>query len=178
MKYSFNKEEGKWQRYTKIRKGKPDDGEPCFEWVDCPITNVPVSVLCDEWEKLIRELSRKEVALQHVKKEFAEKEFQIKYIEDIDFKGLYGKANDDTRNHHVKLVCKELLERKNGLELSVDYLKREINLLKSVVNSHERISSIAHLPEPKITFNGDIATNKKQLIKALAGLQEIKDVKK
>lgn len=152
--YSFNKEEGKWQRYTKVRNGSMDEIEPYYSWEDCPITNVPVSVLVDEWQKLIYELSIKEEELMKVKVEYAEKEFQIKYVEGIDFKKLYGKANDDTRNHHIKLVCKDLLDKKHDLELSVDFLKREISLLKQVVKLKQVLFPPLSFPTPKVYFNG------------------------
>lgn len=151
--YSFNEEEGKWQRYTQVRKGSEDDSEPCYEWVDWSMVNVPVGELIDKWQELISELSQKEVELTEVKTEYAEKEFQIKYVEEINFKELYGRANDDTRNHHVGVVCKNLLDKKQDLELSIDFLKREISLLKQVVGFKRSSTPVVGYPVPNVSFN-------------------------
>lgn len=88
-----------------------------------------------EWVNLIRELSRKEVELLKLNNEFKEKEFKIKYVDDIDFKELYGRANDDTRDFHVKTTLSELIDKKNELELSIDYLKRRISFLRQLVTT-------------------------------------------
>lgn len=164
----FVRSEGKWKRYTQVRQGHADDSEPCYEWVDCSITNVPIPILIDEYENLTWELTSKEVELSQVKEEYAEKEFQIKYVEDIDFKELYGKANDDVRKHHVKVVCSDLLKSKTDLELSVDFLKREIALLKTVIGFRTHQGPMIDVKIPNIN-RGRISYDdcKKQVEKAV-----------
>lgn len=95
-----------------------------------PIWVLSDAEVIDEWNKAILELSQKEEKLIHVKQDYSQKEFDIKYVEDIDFKELYGRANDDTRNQHVKITLKKLIDEKNELELRIDYLKRRISFLK------------------------------------------------
>lgn len=164
----FVRSEGKWKRYTQVRQGHPNDPEPCYEWVNCSITNVPIPILIDEYENLTWELTSKEVELSQVKEEYAEKEFQIKYVEDIDFKELYGKANDDVRKHHVKVVCSDLLKSKTDLELSVDFLKREIALLKTVIGFRTHQGPMIDVKIPNIN-RGRISYDdcKKQVEKAV-----------
>ena len=55
---------------------------------------IPIWILSDEdiigeWNKAILELSQKEEKLIQVKQEYSQKKFNIKYVEDIDFKELY-----------------------------------------------------------------------------------------
>ena len=107
---------------------------------------IPIWVLSDEdiideWNKAIKELSQKEKKLLHVKDEYSQKKFNIKYVDDIDFKKLYGRANDDTREHHIKITLKELIDEKNELELRVDYLNRRISFLKAVLYHRMEIKS-------------------------------------
>lgn len=97
--------------------------------------------IMDEWNKSIEELSQKEKKLLHVKDEYSQKEFNIKYVDDIDFKELYGRANNDTRAHHVRITLKELINEKNELELRVDYLTRRISFLKAVIYHRMEIKS-------------------------------------
>lgn len=97
--------------------------------------------IMDEWNKSIEELSQKEKKLLHVKDEYSQKEFNIKYVDDIDFKELYGRANDDTRAHHVRITLKELINEKNELELRVDYLTRRISFLNAVIYHRMEIKS-------------------------------------
>ena len=145
----YNFSDGKWSRYVNINRGKKDEPEK-FEWVSCSIMTVPVNVLIDEWQALIGELSIKEEELMKVKAEYAEREFQIKYVEPIDFKELYGRANDDTRAYHVKVVCEELLDKKQNLELSVDFLKREIGLFRQVVSFKKSVVPTFTMDPPKV----------------------------
>lgn len=88
-----------------------------------------------EWSRLVTELSAKEIKLEKVKKEYDTKEFKIKYVDDIDFKELYGRANDDTRNYHVEVTLKDLISEKESLEFSVNYLKRRISFLKQLIHT-------------------------------------------
>lgn len=151
--YSFT--EGKWKKYVNVNRTVEDAPEK-FEWVSCPVMNVPVDILIDEWQDLISELSIKEEELMKVKAEYAEREFQIKYVEAIDFKELYGRANDDTRAYHVKVVCEDLLDKKHNLELSVDFLKREIGLLKQVVSIKRGSVPTFSVTPPKVMLDSDV----------------------
>ena len=86
-----------------------------------------------EYENDIESLKTKEEELVKVKEDFKDKEFRIKYVDDINFKELYGRANDDTREHHVKLTLKDLYDKKTALELEIDHLKRRVSFLKAVI---------------------------------------------
>lgn len=86
-----------------------------------------------EYENLLNTLTQKQIDLITVKEEFIEREFNIKYIEDIDFKKLYGKANEDIRKHHVQVTLKDLYDKKQSLELEVEHLKRRVSFLKAVM---------------------------------------------
>ena len=88
-----------------------------------------------EWSRLVTELSAKEIKLEKVKKEYVKKEFKIKYVDDSDFKELYGRANDDTRNYHVEVTLQDLISEKESLEFSVNYLKRRISFLKQLIHT-------------------------------------------
>ena len=121
MKYRF--ENGNFERFDEEKE----------EWVTVSITDVPILELICTWSSLITELSEKEIELENIKREFEAKEFQIKYIDEIDFKGLYGRANDDTRKYHVQVTLQDLLDKKSDLELSISYLKRMISFLRQVV---------------------------------------------
>ena len=150
----YVRSEGKWKKCVNFNRTEDDAAEK-WVWIDCSSLEVPVNVLVDEYEKLIWELTRKEIRLTEVETELADKEFNIKYVEDIDFKELYGKANDDVRKHHVKLVLADLIKQKTDLELSVSFLKREISFLKKVIGIRSaNVPSISNVPV-HIDFEGD-----------------------
>jgi len=120
--YSFT--DGKWKMY--------DEQED--EWVTVMIVKVPIETLLEEYNNLLRELSQKEEELNTITHDYREKQINIMYIENIDFKTLYGKANDDIRKHHFRTVHAELIQQKEALELSTDYIKRVIGLFKRVID--------------------------------------------
>ena len=107
------------------------DGE--IEELPVPITLVPTEALLKEWENLIQELAMKKDALNKTTLEYKEKSFDIKYIADIDFKKLYGKANDDVRKYHAEKECKDLIQHKEHLEISIKFLEQYLHLMNSVV---------------------------------------------
>lgn len=85
-----------------------------------------------EWEKLINELSEKELALIEWKNVYRIKEEEI--LNNTDFKALYGANNEKVRRNHVK---NELADWDNiiiDLQLSIDYITRRISFLKGLVN--------------------------------------------
>ena len=89
---------------------------------------------CIEWDKLISELSKKEIKLMKYKKEYSDKEFEIVYTSDIDFKALYGSTAEKVRKQHAANTLKVLDNKIKSLELSIDYLKRRISYLKALVS--------------------------------------------
>ena len=103
--------------------------------IDAADTSVDAFVLdnCVEWYNLISELSKKEEELYFKKEEYNQREFEIVFQSDIDFKGLYGSTAEKVRKQHAKTELKELDKEIKGLELSVDYLKRRLSYLKGLV---------------------------------------------
>lgn len=89
---------------------------------------------CIEWGNLITELSHKEAELNNIKAAYEQQEFDILYNSNINFKKLYGAANDKTRKHHVTVELSDLTEQKEELELSISYLKRRLSYLYSLVS--------------------------------------------
>ena len=86
-----------------------------------------------EYEKAIDDLKKKQEKLIKVTDKYRTKEFNIKYVDDIDFKGIYGKANDDVRKYHVRTTLTDLRLEKQNLEIEVEYLKNRISFLKAVL---------------------------------------------
>ena len=112
-----------------------EDGRSVPDWRACSITDVPVEYLLMEYECLVLELSDKEVELAKVKEEFTVREFDIVFKSDINFKELYGSTSEKVRKQHAKECLKELSDKKASLELSVEFLKSYIGLLKEVIRS-------------------------------------------
>jgi len=127
---TYKCENNEWMKCELI---SDDDGIPQHEWVPVYTIEVPTEKLLVEYENLLNELSLKETELMKLDEEWKQKEFHYRFISDLDFKELYGKANDDVRKQHAKSECKDLLEKKHALELSVDYLKRYLPFLKMVI---------------------------------------------
>lgn len=121
---------GDWEQLIK----NPADNEDT-EWVGCYAYDVPLKYLLVEYENLLDELSLKEEHLIKLNEQYKKDKFNIMFIADIDFKALYGKANDKIREHHVTVVCKNIIRERRSLELSIDYLKRYLIFLKTVINS-------------------------------------------
>lgn len=87
-----------------------------------------------EMENTIDKLREKETAFNEIADEYSKKKFNIMFIEDINFKEIYGKANDDVRKHHAKVTLQDLRAKKNDLKIEIDYLKRRLKLLKSIMD--------------------------------------------
>lgn len=85
----------------------------------------------NEWDNIIIELSEKEVDLINLKETYAEQEQEI--LSNTDFKKLYGANNDKVRKNHIKKELKSLEDAKNDLNVSIDYLKRRIEFIKSIM---------------------------------------------
>lgn len=84
-----------------------------------------------EWNSLINELSSKEVKLFNKKETYNALSEEI--IQSTDFKTLYGKNNESIRKTHVKETLAEEYYEIKELEFSIDYLKRRISFLKSLI---------------------------------------------
>lgn len=119
---------GNWEQLIAYDNGKT-------KWCGCVITDVPVERLLISWEFLVAELSIKEIALGKEKEEYANKEFEIIYTSDIDFKALYGSTSEKVRKHHAKNELSELDDKINSLELSINWIKNYMQLIKEVIRS-------------------------------------------
>lgn len=86
-----------------------------------------------EWEKAITEIDTKTKDLLNLKETYNQMEQDI--IENTDFKELYGANNQKVRDNHVKNELKDMVEQKQTLELRIDYLKRRIDFIKSIVKA-------------------------------------------
>ena len=128
----YKLENGKW---FESHRGYDNDGEPFDEWIEVPMSRVSTIDLLDEWEALVNELSEKSLELTECKDEYAQKEFKIVFQSDIPFKEMYGSASEKTRKQHAKGELSDLNGQITGLEVSVDYLKHRIELLKYVVKT-------------------------------------------
>ena len=95
------------------------------------ITEVPVDVLFVEWHFLVHELSDKEAELLKLKEYIQSESFHIETT--FDFKEAYGKNNADVRKHHIKVELSDVFDNVQGLELSINWIRSYIPLLKEVV---------------------------------------------
>lgn len=146
------KENGTWNGYTVVKID--DEANYCFDCRDklnadklCDFLNTEIILdddtaieafvidNCIEWGNIISTLTTKEAELNNIKHLYEEQEFSILYGSDINFKKLYGAANDKTRNHHVKVELADLIEQKQKLEIEVNYLKRRSNFLRGLVEA-------------------------------------------
>ena len=109
------------------------DGEVIDErdWRIVMITEVPVDVLLVEWHFLVHELSDKEAELLKLKEYIQSESFHIETT--FDFKEAYGKNNADVRKHHIKVELSDVFDNVQGLELSINWIRSYIPLLKEVV---------------------------------------------
>ena len=129
--YKLN-DNGNWEQLIAYETEKKEEVK---EWCGCVITDVPVERLLISWEFLVAELSLKEIALCNKKEEYDKKEFEIVYTSDIDFKALYGSTSEKVRKHHAKNELSELDDKINSLELSINWIKNYIQLIKEVIRS-------------------------------------------
>ena len=132
--YRFNDEKGYWEQLIQY-EGK--DGEMVSEWCGCVITDVPVEDLIGEWESLVAELSNNEVDLSSKKEEYANKEFEIVFMSDVNFKELYGSTSEKVRKQHAKNELSKLDCEIKALELSINWIRSYIPLLKEVIRTKQ-----------------------------------------
>ena len=90
-----------------------------------------LELLLGEWERLINELSSKEVALYQWKEVYAIKAMEIE--ENTDFKAIYGKNNADIRKQHVKMELSEWDSTIHDLETSIAWIGRRISFLRELI---------------------------------------------
>jgi len=84
-----------------------------------------------EWDKLIHELSQKEIELINLKEQYNEKEQEI--ITTTNFKEIYGANNEKIRKTHTQKTLKPLTDKKHELEISINYIKRKIRFIDSII---------------------------------------------
>ena len=146
------KEDGTWKGFSVVKIG--DEANYCFDCRDklnadklcdflnheCIIddvedTSIEAFVLdnCIEWYNLMSDVSKKEKQLYMKKEEYSKREFEIMFIEDINFKELYGSTAEKVRKQHAKTELKELGKEIKDLELSIEYCKKRISYLKGLV---------------------------------------------
>lgn len=123
-------DKGFWRHLENIPKVDDDENT---EWVVVSIVSVPVDVLFTVWEGLVRELSEKEIEYLNIK-EYVKHEANRIELE-TDFKALYGKNNADIRKQHVRLQLKSEYDTMRDLEISMNWIKNYIPLLKEVIHS-------------------------------------------
>ena len=82
---------------------------------------------------MIVELTHKETEYMKLKEQYNSKEFEIVYMSDINFKELYGNTSEKVRKQHASVELKLLKDELQGLELSIDYLKRYISFLRELI---------------------------------------------
>ena len=93
-----------------------------------------------EWESAINEISKKEKELINIKETYAQMEQQI--LEETDFKELYGANNQKVRDNHVKNELKDLVDKKQDLQLRTDYLKRRIDFIKNLMSMQKTLIDV------------------------------------
>lgn len=105
------------------------------EWCPIPMIDVPVDELLMKWEDLVHELSEKEVRLVHLKEYIQSQSFHLETT--VDFKEIYGKNNADIRKQHIRMELDEVFNEVRDLELSINWIKQYIPLLKEVIRSKQ-----------------------------------------
>ncbi len=100
-------------------------------WCPIPMIDVPVDQLLMKWEDLVGELSDKEVELYRLKEAYLIAEQKI--INETDFKALFGKNNEKVRSNYVKSELADMVSEMKSLELSINWIKHYIPLLREVI---------------------------------------------
>ena len=124
------KNDGRWKQVISV-----DEETGARGWNHVRAMDVPLDSLIREYEELLIELSDKEVEYMDLKEEYNQKEFEIVYLSDINFKELYGSTSEKVRKQHASTVLKPLKTKLNGLELSIDYLKRYIVFIRELIRT-------------------------------------------
>lgn len=106
-------------------------------WLPIPTIDVPLDHLLMTWEDLIGELHNLELGLLIAKEQYSQKEFEIVYQSDIDFKALYGSTSEKVRKQHAANELVKLKDKIDHFELSINWIKGYIPLLKEVIRSKQ-----------------------------------------
>ena len=117
--------------------GLHDDGTIERDWRPVYCHEVPVKYLLETYHCMIVELTHKETKYMELKEQYTSKEFEIVYMSDINFKELYGSTSEKVRKQHASVELKPLKDELQGLELSIDYLKRYIVFIRELVKVKE-----------------------------------------
>ena len=118
--------DGRWKEVTSI-----DEKTGNRAWNHIGIVDVPMKSLIRQYELLVIELSDKEAELLKLKEYIQSESFHIETT--FDFKEAYGKNNADVRKHHIKVELSDVFDNVQGLELSINWIRSYIPLLKEVV---------------------------------------------
>ena len=133
MEYRLSRKYSRWERlYCDEMEVDGKTIKEC-DWRFVDITDVPLNYLLNEWECLLIELSRKEVDLAQTKEMYNAKEFEIVYMSDIDFKALYGSTSEKVRKQHASNELKQLKDKQNDLELSIQWIKSYLPFLREAI---------------------------------------------
>lgn len=123
--------------------GLHDDGTIERDWRPVYCHEVPVKTLLETYHCMVVELTHKETEYMRLKEQYNSKEFEIVYLSDINFKELYGSTSEKVRKQHASTELKPLKTKLNGLELSIDYLKRYISFLRELIHVKRTIMEVS-----------------------------------
>ena len=122
----------RWEQSTSVMD---KNGDEKLEWVPVDVTAVPVGWLLREYEDLVFELSEKEVELVNLKEVYLIAEAKI--VNETNFKELYGANNQKVRDQHVKTELSDMVQQKQGLTFSIDFIRNYIPLLRECIRSKQ-----------------------------------------
>ena len=132
------KNDGRWKQVISVDKETGARG-----WNHVRAMDVPLDSLIREYEELLIELSDKETEYMRLKEQYNSKEFEIVYMSDINFKELYGSTSEKVRKQHASVELKPLKDELQGLELSIDYLKRYISFLRELIRVKRTLMEVS-----------------------------------
>ena len=127
--------------------GLHDDGTIERDWRPVLCHEVPVKYLLETYHCMIVELTHKETEYMELKEQYNSKEFEIVYMSDINFKELYGSTSEKVRKQHASVELKPLKDELQGLELSIDYLKRYISFLRELIRVKRVLLEVSRASE-------------------------------
>ena len=134
MEYlDYKCEDGYWKALVDDKIPMTTDGKSVPDWRPVLCHEVPVKYLLETYHCMIVELTHKETKYMELKEQYNSKEFEIVYMSDINFKELYGSTSEKVRKQHASTELKPLKTKLNGLELSIDYLKRYIVFIRELI---------------------------------------------
>lgn len=146
------KEDGTWKGFTVTKIDDPANyyfdcrdkfnAKALCEYLNKNSYSTSINDDLNKWTRLITDLSSKETELISLKEEYAQKEFEIVFMSDIDFKALYGSTAEKVRKQHAANELKPLKDKINSLELSVSYLKHKISYLKELIRTKRTLMEI------------------------------------